>query len=124
MPFFLLALLRERLTRTELVGTIIAIGGVFMLVPTIIGHSILNYSMKHLRGQVVSILNVLQFVSAGIMAYFIRDEVPAATLYPPARWCWPGQSSCCDTGNRSSRPTNPGLIQPGHFGILKGMGTR
>jgi drug/metabolite transporter (DMT)-like permease len=38
--------------------------------------------MKHLRGQVVSILNVLQFVSAGIMAYFIREEVPAATFYP------------------------------------------
>ncbi len=51
------------------------------LVPTVIGHSVLNYSMKHLRGQVVSILNLGQFVFAGVMAYFIYNEVPSWALY-------------------------------------------
>lgn len=54
------------------------------LVPTVIGHSILNVSMKHLRGQVVSILNLGQFVFAGTMAYFIYGEVPTWALYVAA----------------------------------------
>jgi drug/metabolite transporter (DMT)-like permease len=51
------------------------------LIPTIMGHSILNYSLKHLRGQVVSIVNMFQFVFAGIMAYFVFREVPAISFY-------------------------------------------
>lgn len=51
------------------------------LVPTVLGHSILNYSMKHMRGQVVSILNMGQFIFAAIMAYFIYAEVPGWPLY-------------------------------------------
>jgi drug/metabolite transporter (DMT)-like permease len=52
-----------------------------ILVPTILGHSVLNYSMKHLRGQVVSLTNLAQFIFAGVMAYFWRDEVPGWTFY-------------------------------------------
>ena len=51
------------------------------VVPTVLGHSILNYSMKHLRGQAVSVLNMGQFVFAGIMAYFIFGEVPVRGFY-------------------------------------------
>jgi drug/metabolite transporter (DMT)-like permease len=54
------------------------------LVPTVMGHSILNVSMKHFRGQVVSILNLGQFVFAGTMAYFIYGEVPSWALYVAA----------------------------------------
>jgi drug/metabolite transporter (DMT)-like permease len=54
------------------------------LVPTVLGHSILNLSMKHLRGQVVSILNMGQFIFAGVMAYFLRDEVPGWAFYVAA----------------------------------------
>jgi drug/metabolite transporter (DMT)-like permease len=54
------------------------------LVPTVMGHSILNASMKHLRGQVVSILNLAQFVFAGTMAYLIYGEVPTWALYVAA----------------------------------------
>lgn len=52
-----------------------------ILVPTILGHSILNYSMKHLRGQIVSLTNLGQFIFAGVMAYFWHDEIPAYTFY-------------------------------------------
>lgn len=52
------------------------------LVPTVIGHSALNSAMKHMRGQVVTILNMLQFLFAGTMAYVLYDEVPRAVFYP------------------------------------------
>lgn len=51
------------------------------IVPTVIGHSILNYSMKHLRGQIVSLLNMGQFIPAGILAYFLFTEVPLPSFY-------------------------------------------
>ena len=51
------------------------------VIPTVVGHSILNHSLKHLRGQVVSIVNMGQFIFAGIMAYIFLHEVPAATFY-------------------------------------------
>jgi drug/metabolite transporter (DMT)-like permease len=51
------------------------------MIPTIMGHSILNYSLKRLRGQVVSIVNMFQFVFAGVMAYFVFREVPATSFY-------------------------------------------
>ena len=51
------------------------------LVPTVIGHSIINRSMKIIRGQIVAILNLSQFIYAGTMAYFILDEIPVAAFY-------------------------------------------
>lgn len=59
------------------VAMILALG----IVPTVVGHSILNYSIKHLRGQVVSVLNLLQFVFAAVMALFIYNEVPDWATY-------------------------------------------
>jgi drug/metabolite transporter (DMT)-like permease len=50
-------------------------------IPTITGHSLLNAAMRHLRGQIVSLCNVGQFVFAGVMAYFIFHESPTATFY-------------------------------------------
>jgi drug/metabolite transporter (DMT)-like permease len=46
-----------------------------------VGHSLINYAMKHFRGQLVSIINMGQFVFAGIMAYFLFAEVPAPSFY-------------------------------------------
>ena len=168
MPFFLLAMLRERLTRGELGGTIVAMLGVAVLgasdyhvspghlrgdaicfgsmllfcwylvlarkhrhfqsiwlyvvplyfaggvlclaaglvmergvqvtynakeilliiglaiVPTVIGHSILNYSMKHMRGQIVGVMTLTEFVFAGVMAFFFFGEIPSWAFYPAA----------------------------------------
>lgn len=52
-----------------------------VLVPTIIGHSILNHCMKYLRGQIVSILNLSQFIFAGTMGYLFLDEAPTRSFY-------------------------------------------
>jgi len=51
------------------------------LIPTVIGHTVLNYAMRRLRGQVVSILSMFQFVFAGILSYLFFREVPSATFY-------------------------------------------
>jgi drug/metabolite transporter (DMT)-like permease len=51
------------------------------LIPTVIGHSIYNHSIKHLRGQTLSTLNLSQFIFAGVMAFFIFNEVPPLRMY-------------------------------------------
>lgn len=51
------------------------------VLPTIIGHSLLNHSLRHFRGQIVSLANVGQFVFAGVMAHFLFGEHPAALFY-------------------------------------------
>jgi len=51
------------------------------IIPTVIGHSLLNNAMKHFRGQVVSILNMGQFIFAGIMAFLLFREVPGWPFY-------------------------------------------
>ncbi len=51
------------------------------IVPTVFGHSIFNYSMKHLRGQAVSIANMGQFVFAGVMGFFWLNETPGWMFY-------------------------------------------
>ncbi len=51
-------------------------------VPTIMGHSITNYSMKHIRGQIVSLINLGQFLFAGVMAFFwLNHELPDRAFY-------------------------------------------
>lgn len=51
------------------------------LVSTVLGHTALNYAMQRLRGQTVSIINMSQFVVAGIAGYIIYREVPHPTFY-------------------------------------------
>jgi drug/metabolite transporter (DMT)-like permease len=51
------------------------------MIPTVFGHSILNYSLKHMRGQLVSICNLAQFIFAGAMAFFIFAEIPRWNFY-------------------------------------------
>ncbi len=62
-------------------GLLMTLG--LIVVPTIIGHSIMNYSMKHIRGQTVSLVNLGQFIFAGIMGYLLltKPEVPDWTFY-------------------------------------------
>lgn len=52
------------------------------VIPTVVGHSILNFSMKRLRGQLVAIVNMGQFIFAGTMAFFLYAERPALAFYP------------------------------------------
>lgn len=50
-------------------------------VSTVIGHSALNFSMQHMRGQTVGVMMLAQFIVAGIMAYFLYAEVPTVLFY-------------------------------------------
>lgn len=52
-----------------------------VVLPTLIGHTILNQSMRHLRGQIVSLANLMQFIFAGVIAYFVFGEVPPLFFY-------------------------------------------
>ncbi|MBP7460746.1 MAG: DMT family transporter [Candidatus Delongbacteria bacterium] len=52
-----------------------------VLIPTIIGHTLLNYSMTRLRGQIVSLANQSQFIFAGFMGYFFFGEIPQPHFY-------------------------------------------
>lgn len=47
------------------------------IVPTVFGHTLLNWSLKHIRGQTMAILNLGQFIFATAMAYFILNETPS-----------------------------------------------
>ena len=52
-----------------------------VLIPTVIGHTILNYSLKHLRGQTVSIIVLSQFIFGGLLGYLYLDEIPGPAFY-------------------------------------------
>jgi drug/metabolite transporter (DMT)-like permease len=50
-------------------------------IPTVCGHSLLNSAMRRIRGQIVSLCNVSQFVFAGFMGFLLFGEVPPALFY-------------------------------------------
>jgi drug/metabolite transporter (DMT)-like permease len=54
------------------------------VVPTILGHSLLNGAMKHFRGNVVSVCNVGQFVFAAVLAWVVFEELPKPVFWPAA----------------------------------------
>ncbi|RYX86699.1 DMT family transporter [bacterium] len=51
------------------------------LMPTIIGHSILNMSIQRLNGQIVSVCNLFQFLFAGALAFLLFHEAPHPAFY-------------------------------------------
>jgi len=51
------------------------------IIPTVIGHSLLNFSLQFFRGQVVGIANLGQVVFAGIMAVIFFGEIPRPPYY-------------------------------------------
>jgi len=51
------------------------------IVPTVAGHSILNYSMQRLRGQLVSVAILSQFIFAGILGFYLLGEIPHPIFY-------------------------------------------
>ncbi len=51
------------------------------LIPTVLGHSLTNWAMTRIRGQAVVIINLAQFIFAGIMGYVILREIPDSSFY-------------------------------------------
>ena len=54
------------------------------LIPTVLGHTILNFSLKRFRGQVVSVTNLVQPVFASGLGFLIFKEAPRALAYVAA----------------------------------------
>lgn len=52
------------------------------IIPTIMGHSLLNWSLQHLRGQTVSLVNLGQFISAGLLGYLLLGDIPDPLFVP------------------------------------------
>jgi drug/metabolite transporter (DMT)-like permease len=50
-------------------------------IPTVCGHSLLNYAIRKVRGQIVSLFNLSQFIFAGVMGFLVFQEVPHAAFY-------------------------------------------
>lgn len=64
------------ITWTDVVMTIgLALG------PTIIGHSVMNWAMLRFPPQTVSIVNLGQFIFAGILGFAFFGEQPPAIFY-------------------------------------------
>ena len=61
---------------------LILAGGI--VVPTVVGHTALNYAMVHLPSQVVSIANLGQFIFIALLAIPVLHEWPSWTILPPA----------------------------------------
>lgn len=51
------------------------------LVPTLIGHSIINWALQHIRGQAVVVLNLAQFIFAGALGFVLLQEMPTTVFY-------------------------------------------
>ena len=51
---------------------------------TVIGHTINNFGMRKLRGQVVSLINLAQIIAATVLSFLFLEEVPPAYFYPAA----------------------------------------
>jgi drug/metabolite transporter (DMT)-like permease len=54
------------------------------IIPTIGGHTILNYSLKYFRSQIVSVTNLAQPLFATLMGVLFFGETPRLIFYPAA----------------------------------------
>ena len=46
------------------------------VVPTILGHALINYCLRHLRGQLVAVVSLCQFIFAGLFEWMIFGNLP------------------------------------------------
>ncbi|MBI5722842.1 MAG: DMT family transporter [Planctomycetes bacterium] len=91
-----------------------------VLVPTVIGHSVINLSMRYMRGQVVSISCLSQFVFGGIMGYYWLGEkldwlfVPISAILVAgaviALWATPAEDLPLEP-DEIGRADSPGRIE-------------
>ena len=51
------------------------------LIPTVLGHSGINWSMRHFRGQTVALASLNHFIFTTVLAYFFLQEVPGSSFY-------------------------------------------
>lgn len=51
------------------------------VITTILGHSLLNFAMKNIRGQIVSIVNQFQFIFGALFGVIFFDRWPSIPFY-------------------------------------------
>lgn len=68
------------LTQTMGMDNWLALAGI-IAVPTLLGHTLLTWALKHLHGQLVSIVNLAQFIFAAIMGAVFLNEIPGSATY-------------------------------------------
>ena len=87
------------LTWTDVVMTLgLALG------PTIIGHSVTNWAMLRFPPQVVSVLNLAQFIFAGILGFAFFGEVPKPVFYGTSVLIVAGACIAITRGRSSQAP--------------------
>ena len=74
------------------------------LLPTIVGHTTMNWAIKHMRGQIVSTANLGQFIFAAVMAFFLLGEVPTTLFYVAAAVLAIGVIIVAGASNRAEIP--------------------
>jgi drug/metabolite transporter (DMT)-like permease len=79
------------------------------LVPTVLGHSFINQSMKYFRGQVVSVTNLSQVLFVGVQSYLFFGELPPTAFYPAAAVIVSGVLLVLTSRNLSAEP---GVVRP------------
>ena len=52
--------------------------------PTVLGHTILNYSMKHFRSQFVSVANLGQILVGAFLGFLFLGDIPRPSFYGAA----------------------------------------
>ena len=87
------------------------------LVPTVIGHSTLNWSMRHLGAQAVGVANLGQVLFASTMAYFILSETPRWTTGIAAGLIACGivvalRSAAREGATKAAEPARPAQPEP------------
>ncbi len=77
LPFALLQPQTSGLDWTREIWPLLGLG----LIPTVLGHGALNYSVRNMRPQTVSLANLTQFIYAGMMGWAFFGEIPLRDFY-------------------------------------------
>src|SRR5271157_737665 len=80
------------------------------LIPTVFGHTILNYSMKFFRGQVVSVSNLSQPIFSSLLGFLVFGERPQKVLYIAASFILVGVFIVLSSGYTKREKTDVSSI--------------
>ncbi len=69
--------------KTYTLNNILLMAGLAVF-PTVLGHTIMNYSLKHFRGQMVSVTYLGQFLIGTLLGYLFLGDVPRPSFFVAA----------------------------------------
>ncbi len=77
------------------------------ILPTILGHVTLNNSLRYFTAQTFAVVNLHQFVSAGLLGWLIFSDTPPITFYFAASLCVGGAIIVIHEANRIQKNKRP-----------------